>query len=201
MSLRVVGAGLPRTGTSSLKEALEHLLAGRCHHMSEIPGHPFDLGAGWDRALAGDAPAWGGLLGGYVATVDWPSSMFWRELSAANPDALVLLSVRDTAEEWWRSADESILPYARMALAPDWSGGRGFLALLERFTGTEQWDDPATMMAAFERHNADVREGVPSQRLLEWRAADGWAPLCRALGVPEPDRPFPWIGRGSGRGA
>jgi hypothetical protein len=161
--------------------------------MSVIPGHPFELGAGWNRALAGDTPDWDHLLDGYVAAVDWPASMFWRDLSEANPDALVLLSVRDTAEEWWQSVEEMILPYARMALAADWNEGRGLLTLLERFTGTERWDDPATLRAAYERHNAEVRQTVPLPRLLEWRAAEGWAPLCHALGVPVPDLPFPWI--------
>jgi len=160
--------------------------------MSALPGHPFELGASWDRALAGHAPDWDQLFDGYVAAVDWPASLFWRELSAANPHALVLLSVRDSAEAWWHSANETILPVARMALAPDWKDGRGLLALLERFTGTEHWDDPATLMAAYERHNADVRESVPRHRLLEWHAAEGWAPICHALGVPVPDLPFPW---------
>src|SRR5947209_5725183 len=59
MDLRVVGAGLPRTGTSSLKEALERLFDEPCAHMAAIPGHPFELGASWDRALAGEAPDWG----------------------------------------------------------------------------------------------------------------------------------------------
>jgi len=195
MNLRVVGAGLPRTGTSSLKQALELILGGRCYHMWEIPGHPFDLGPGWNSALAAEAPPWDEIFDGFVAAVDWPASMFWRELSAANPDALVLLSVRDSAETWWHSADETILPYARMALAPDWNEGRRFLDLLERFTGTTRWNDRAAMMAAYERHNAEVRETVPRDRLLEWRAAEGWAPICAALGVPTPDLPFPWSNR------
>jgi hypothetical protein len=199
MSLRIVGAGLPRTGTSSLRLALEQLLGGRCYHMSVIPGHPFDLGSGWNRALADDTPDWGELFDGYVAAVDWPASLFWRELSAAYPDALVLLSVRDSAETWWHSADETILPYARMALAPDWSEGRGFLDLLERFTGTTRWDDPATMIAAYERHNAEVRRLAPPERLLEWRATDGWQPICDALGLSVPDRPFPWVNQRSER--
>lgn len=197
MSLRSVGAGLPRTATSSLRLALEQLLGGRCYHMSVIPGHPFDLGDGWNRALAGDTPDWDELFTGYVAAVDWPASLFWRELSTAYPDALVLLSVRESAETWWHSADETILPYARMALAPDWNEGRGFLDLLERFTGTTGWDDPATMMAAYERHNAEVRRLAPPQRLLEWRAADGWQPLCRALSLPVPAQPFPWVNQRS----
>jgi hypothetical protein len=197
MSLHVVGAGLPRTGTSSLGVALEHLLGGPWYGMSVIPGHPFDLGDRWNRALAGDTPDWDALFHGYAAAGDWPASMFWRELSAAYPEALVLLSVRDSAETWWHSCDETFLPFARMALAPDWPHGRGLLDLLERFTGTEHWDDPATMMAAYERHNAEVRQTVSRHRLLEWRAEAGWAPICRALGVPVPDLPFPWVNRRS----
>lgn len=195
MSLRVVGAGLPRTGTSSLTRALAHLFGGRVSHMSTIPGHPFNLGTGWSQALAGDMPDWDQLFDGYIAAVDWPASMFWRELSEVYPDALVLLSVRDSAETWRQSAEATILPVAQLALAPDWNEGRGLVDLLERFTGSQQWDDPATLMAAYERHNAEVRQSVPSHRLLEWRATDGWAPLCRALDVPVPDQPFPWTNR------
>jgi hypothetical protein len=165
--------------------------------MSTIPGHPFDLGPDWNRALAGEALDWDKLFDGYAAAVDWPASMFWRELCEAYPNALVVLSVRDTAEVWWHSADETFLPYARLALAPDWNEGRGLLDLLERFTGTKQWDDPATMMSAYERHNAEVRQGVPQHRLLEWRAAEEWTPLCRALGLPVPNLPFPWVNRRS----
>jgi len=163
--------------------------------MSAIPGHPFDLGTGWRRALAEDTPDWEQILDGYIAAVDWPASMFWRELSAANPDALVLLSVRDTAETWWQSVDATILPVTCKALAPDWNEGRDLVTLMERFAGTKQWDDPATLMAAYERHNAAVRSIIPPHRLLEWRAAEGWAPICRALNVPVPDLPFPWTNR------
>jgi hypothetical protein len=197
MKLRVVGAGLPRTGTASLAIALERLLGGRIYHMSVIPGHPFDLGAGWNQALAGGAPDWDQLFDGYIAAVDWPASMFWRELSESHPAALVLLSVRDSAETWWQSANETILPVARMAMAPGWSEGHGLLDLLERFTGSRQWDNPATLMAAYERYNAEVRQAVPQRRLLEWRASEGWPPICRALGVPVPDAPFPWVNRRS----
>lgn len=197
MSLRVVGAGLPRTGTSSLKVALEQLLRWPCHHMSVIPGHPFDLGEGWGLALVGGTPGWAEMLEGYAAAVDWPASLFWRELSAANPDALVLLSVRESAQVWWESADATILPYARMGLAPDWNEGRGLVKLLERFTGTESWDDPATLMAAYDRQNAEVWASVPRTRLLEWHAGEGWGPICAALGLSIPDRPFPWLSQRS----
>lgn len=107
--------------------------------MREIPGHPFDLGAGWQQALSGETPDWEQVFAGYVAAVDWPASLFWRELSAVYPDALVLLSVWDRAETWWQSADATILPVAREALKPGWDGGRDFLDLLERFAGTKDW--------------------------------------------------------------
>jgi Sulfotransferase domain len=83
--LRVVGAGLPRTGTQSLQTALVRLLGQPCYHMSVIPGHPFDLGEPWRSAFAGEQVAWGSVLKGYGAAVDWPASSFWRELCAAHP--------------------------------------------------------------------------------------------------------------------
>src|SRR5258705_2827575 len=86
MHLQLVGAGLPRTGTSSLRQALEQLLGAPSCHMSALPGHPFALGEGWDHVIAGGQPDWDALMAGYAAAVDWPASMFWRELSAANPD-------------------------------------------------------------------------------------------------------------------
>ena len=197
MTLRVIGAGLPRTGTNSLMLALESLLHGPCLHMRKLPGHPFDLGEGWRAALSGDSPDWSQLVAGYVAAVDWPASMFWRELTEVDRDALVLLSVRDTAEIWWQSLEATILPVVRNALAPDWTEGRDLLTLIERFTGTTHWDDPATLMAAYERHNHAVRTTVSSHRLLEWRAAEGWPPICGALGISVPSESFPWTNRRS----
>lgn len=197
MDLKVVGAGLPRTGTSSLRKALEYLLDGPCCHMSAIPGHPFDLGEGWQRAIAGKPTDWDRVLDGYVAAVDWPASLFWRELSERNPDALVLFSVRKSPVEWWESVNATIMRPARMALAPDWEDGRDLLDLFELFTGTTQWDDPEIMMAAYERHNEDVRKTVPADQLLEWHASEGWEPICQALDLPVPDKPFPWVNQRS----
>jgi hypothetical protein len=191
MPLRVVGAGLPRTGTNSQQVALQQLLGGRCYHMHEIPGHPFNLGDGWRHALAGETPDWDVVFDGYVAAVDWPASMFWRELSEKYSDALVLLSTRDSAETWYASCNSTILPVAR-----DWQGGsQDFQELLKRFTGQENWDDKAVLMAAYDRHNADVRATIPPERLLDWRVQDGWEPLCRALNLPVPDMPFPWTNK------
>src|SRR5438309_762706 len=106
MALRVVGAGVGRTGTASLKEALEKLLGGPCYHMLEVFGHPEHVPQ-WGAAMSGDVVDWSALLDGYVATVDWPACTVWRELSEENPDALILLSTRDP-EAWWTSCDRTI---------------------------------------------------------------------------------------------
>lgn len=163
--------------------------------MSTIPGHPFDLGADWDRALAGDSVDFTRVLDGYVGAVDWPASMFWPQIAAGFPDAVVLLSVRADSRTWWASMDATVLPTARMALEPGWTSGYGLNRLLERFTGTQRWDDPELLMRSYDRHVERVREAVPPDRLVEWRAEDGWEPICAALGVPVPEQPFPWRNR------
>ncbi len=188
MALQVVGAGVGRTGTHSLKLALEQLLGGRCHHMIEMFGNE-DAIAGWSRAIEGEVVDWPALLDGYVAQVDWPGASFWPELTAAFPDALVLLSVRPP-EDWYRSAANTIfLGFDRTPdeLAPWMHTFRR--CLHDRFD--DRFDDPTAMMDAFVRHNDAVRAAVPADRLLEWTAGDGWEPLCARLGVPVPDVPFP----------
>ena len=195
MALRVIGAGLPRTGTSSLNRALQHLLGGKGYHMTVIPNHPFNPGNEWDNALADKMLDWDKVFDGFSSAVDWPASMFWRELSAAYPDAPIILSTRDSAETWVASLEATILPVAREALVPDWSEGRGLLNLFERFTGTTQWDDHALLKAKYEEYNASVRKIAPKNRLVDWRATDGWLPLCEALNLPVPDMPFPHINK------
>jgi fermentation-respiration switch protein FrsA (DUF1100 family) len=195
VSLRVVGAGLPRTGTRSLSRALERLLDGRCYHMRDVPGHPFDLGPEWERALSGAAPDWDRIYAGYVAAVDWPTSAYWAELAQAYPDAIVLLSTRDNARTWWESMDRTVLAAAR-SWTPAADGRASALdRLLERLAGRPEWDDARTLTAAYQRHVEEVRATVPAERLVAWQPEDGWAPLCRALRVDEPAEPFPWSNR------
>jgi hypothetical protein len=188
MSLQVVGAGVGRTGTHSLKLALEQLLGGPCHHMTEVLGNP-EQAPGWMAAIDGEPVDWAELLAGYRSLVDWPGSAFWPELSAANPDALVLLSVRDP-ESWYRSASHTIF-LAMDRVPPEGKAWMDAVMRLLRDRFSDRFDDPTAMMDAFERHNATVRRDVPAERLLEWTTADGWAPICERLGIGVPDEPFP----------
>lgn len=188
MNLRVVGAGLGRTGTHSLKVALEQLLGGPCHHMVEVFDHPESWDA-WQRAVAGAPLAeWAGVLDDYVAAVDWPGCRFYAELADANPDAVVLLSMRADADEWWRSASKTIFAHLPRRATDDMQ--RWLVDLIGGHIGEDFLDEDAAK-AGYERHLAEVRATIPARRLLEWRAQDGWEPLCDALGVPVPDGPFP----------
>ena len=192
MSLRVVGAGLPRTGTKSLKEALERLLQGPCYHMAEVFEH-LDHVPVWREALKGRPPDWNEVLAGYVAAVDWPASAFWRELSGANADAIVLLSMRKSPQVWWESVDATILQVARREPEPeiaDWH--RMFHELLwQEWDLRDGFDDAASAMAAYDRQIEAVRAAVPTDRLVEWHPGDGWEPICDALHVPIPSEAFP----------
>lgn len=189
MALRVVGAGVGRTGTNSLKVALETLLGGPCHHMFEIMANPHQI-PGWTDAIDGRDVDWHELLDGYVAQVDWPGASFWPELHAANPDALVILSVREDPDVWYESASNTIfqvfdkLPPEMM---PWFNSVRGLMET--RFCA--ELTDATAMKDAYVRHNDAVRAAVPAERLLEWTPSDGWEPLCERLDVPVPDEPFP----------
>lgn len=165
--------------------------------MRAIPGHPFDLGREWHEVLRGQRPDWDAIYDGYAAAVDWPTSVFWSELSDHYPAAPVILSVRDSAETWWQSADATILPIARDPRVVPPGSPNGLVDLLERFAGTEDWDDPQLLMRSYDDHLAAVRATIPPERLVEWRPEDGWDPLCRALNAPVPDVPFPWQNRRS----
>jgi hypothetical protein len=190
--LRVVGAGLPRTATRSLKDALELLLAGRCYHMTEVFQHLGDVPT-WRAAARGDDVGWRSFPPDCVATVDWPASVFWRELADAHPDAVIVLSSRDSAAKWWESADETVLPVLRKPVEPEHEEWQQMVhELFAREIGPD-WDDGERAQAFYERHNEQVRREAPAGRLLDWQARDGWEPLCEALGVPVPDEPFPRV--------
>jgi hypothetical protein len=190
MALQVVGAGLGRTGTHSLKLALETLLDGPTYHMMEVFSHRDHVPL-WQAAIDGERPEWERIFDGYVATVDWPGAAFWRELAAAYPDALVLLSRRDDADAWWRSAQATIFQDREVPPDSDLVPWRDMVEGLFAHRFTPEWADERSAKAAYEEHLAEVRTTVAPERLLEWRPGDGWEPLCAALNVPVPATPFP----------
>ncbi|RIL04446.1 MAG: sulfotransferase family protein [Proteobacteria bacterium] len=180
-----MGAGLGRTGTNSLKVALERLLGAPCYHMIEVFAHPEHV-APWHAAARGDMPDWEKLFAGYAAAVDWPAASFWPEIAAAFPDAVILLSERDPAS-WWKSASSTIFP-SMGQVSGAW---REMIDTLFAARFTTAITDRDACIAAYQRHYEDALRRIPASRLVRWRASDGWEPLCRALGVPVPNEPFP----------
>jgi len=193
VALRVVGAGVGRTGTTSLKLALERLLNEPCYHMDEADRRRGDRLI-WKRAFEGEAPEWGHFFDGFAATVDWPAAGLWQQIHDAFPDALVLLSVRD-ADDWWASASQTIFPAIASGIprpGHERSTSDGMAeAMMARFT--RDFCDEDAAKTAYLKHNDNVRDSVAPGRLVEWRPGDGWAPLAEALGLPVPDGPFPHV--------
>jgi hypothetical protein len=197
MGLRVIGAGFGRTGTSSLKLALEQIGFGPCHHMFELWEHPQQL-PGWQAAARGEMPDWSEVFAGYESQIDWPGARFWRELADHFPDSKVILSVRDE-DSWFESVQSTIVPLARArALA----GSEHMRAVAEMayeiivqqtFGGV--LSDREHLVSAFRRHNAEVQRTIPADRLLTYRVSEGWEPLCRFLDVAVPDSSFPHSNR------
>lgn len=205
--MRLIGAGLPRTGTLSQKVALETLGLAPCYHMVNVLGD-LDRAQVWRRALGGEEP-WQEAFEGFQATVDWPGSFFYKKLIDAYPDAKVLLSVR-TADSWERSMRKTVwglfygdtlmgdLSSARARVDSQW---HGFVEMMkEMWLGSgliKDASDPQLMTSAMERFNEEVRQTVPPERLLVWSVSDGWDPICQFLDLPVPNAPFPHLNDGA----
>jgi Sulfotransferase domain len=203
--MRVIGAGFGRTGTTSLKSALEELGFGPSYTLGEVFRNPEHVRV-WEAADAGGEVDWEGFLEGYGVAVDWPACSFYEELMEAFPETSVILTVRDPAE-WYESTRSTIHGLRRLtdgplplrvafALAEPFAPGVvGTVRLAESLvwegTFDGRFEDRDYAMEVFERHNEAVRLRVPQERLLVFDVREGWAPLCDFLGVEVPDGPFP----------
>jgi hypothetical protein len=189
MSLAVIGSGFGRTGTMSLKVALDRLGCGPCHHMEDFLGTPAQL-PGWQAAASGAATDWEAVFAGYRAQVDWPGSHFWRELVVAFPRARVIHTIRPV-DAWWKSYSTTIgtalLDYERSPAKPRLDVAA---KIIKAELGGSLTDREAAV-AAFHRRTEEVTRTVPRERLLVFDVAEGWAPLCRFLDLPVPEASFP----------
>lgn len=200
-TLKVIGAGCGRTGTASLKKALEILGFDPCYHMFEVISRGHE--ARWEAAfMRPDKADWAGMTAGFKSAVDFPASLAYRELMAANPEAKVVLSVRDP-KSWSASVRDTIWsPYGEELSWVAWPFRRTFQRMTSlmraRFFGDRDGGvasgavyDDKRLQECFNAWNDQVTATVPSERLLKFQAKDGWGPLCKFLGVPEPAEPFP----------
>lgn len=187
MTLKVIGAGLGRTGTMSLKLALEQLGFGPCYHMVEVFKNP-QAPRWWVEAAEG-RPDWERIFEGYAATVDWPNATFYAELADHYPDAKVILTERDP-EAWFRSTQQTIFAEGSSPPVADF-GEMNEKVIRRLFDG--RMHDHDHVIDVYQRHNAEVRRRIPAERLLVYQVAEGWEPLCAFLGVDIPETPMPKV--------
>ena len=188
--MEVIGAGFGRTGTMSLKVALEELGFGPCYHMIEVFEHPEHVPL-WEAAARGESVNWEELFVDYKSTVDWPGCSFYKELMQAYPDAKVLLSVRDP-DKWYESAKNTI--YTTTDIPDPPPGRRVVDKLVWEQTFAGNFEERRYAIEIFNKHNEGVKKHVPPEQLLVYEVKEGWEPLCAFLGVPIPkDKPFPHL--------
>ena len=203
--MKLIGAGMPRTGTLTQKMALEMLGVGPCYHMVNVLAD-LDQAPLWDRALAGERP-WDEIFRGFQSTVDWPGGYFYRELADFYPEAKVLLSVREP-DAWERSMRETVwavrngesltrlLSSAHAHVDPQW---RAFVQMIDNLIWKDKGTfaaghaEPEQMIETMLAHNAQVKEVIAPERLLVWNVSEGWEPLCEFLALGVPDVPLPHI--------
>jgi hypothetical protein len=195
MALDIVGAGFGRTGTLSLKLALEKLGFNKTYHMAELFDNPGHLDH-WEQARETGSCDWDKLFEGYRASVDWPACSYWRELAEHYENAKVLLSVRDP-ELWFESIHNTIYPVSTIATKSEdpfqkrWGSWGNQLIWEDTFDGRIQ--DKEHAIRVFNANSEAVKEAIPEDRLLVFDVAEGWEPLCKFLDCQIPDEPFPHV--------
>ena len=185
MTLKVVGTGFGRTGTDSMREALDILGFGPCHHMFAVNTDEEQKRL-WRAFVKGTLTPWDQLFEGYASCIDWPSAHYWPELIRAYPQARVILTHR-SPESWWASFEKTIVQGIRQTTDP---ASVGLTLVRDQVFGGKP-DDRAHAIACYEANVKAVRATVPKERLLVHELGDGWEPLCAHLGVPVPTQPYP----------
>jgi hypothetical protein len=193
MALEIIGPGFGRTGTNSLKLALEQLGFGPCHHMFEVRDNPDRL-PDWEAAARGEAMDWDHVFRGYRSQVDWPGARYWRELAHYYPKAKVVLSVRDP-DEWFDSVQATIVPFlaarGKHPVAHVNAIAEMGYAAIEKPIFDGRMSDRAHATRVFREHIAEVKSEIAADRLLTFDPGDGWEPLCAFLEVAVPEVLFP----------
>lgn len=204
MSIQVIGTGMGRTGTHSLKLALEILGFGKCYHMAELFEHPEGL-VHFEKAEKGEDADWDTLFTGYNSAVDYPVTRYYKQLMQKYPDAKMIHTIRDS-ESWYASASKTIIWASKPSLGrmlklmiklPFSPGLRKQMPVL-KYNGKlielefgKDCFNKEKVIEHFNKHNEEVLRFVPKEKLLVFNPKDGWEPLCNFLSVPLPSTPFP----------
>ena len=196
--MKVFGTGFGRTGTLSLKIALEKLGLGPCYHMREVVSHPSHIKIWYDISL-GEHPNWSRLFSGFNSAVDFPVSLFYEQLINKFPDAKFILTLRDF-DKWYISTANTI--YKVPTMLPEWFKQvvypiRIFIAMQVNLIWVglfnNKFSDKESAKIVYYEHIESVKKTIPSDKLLIYHVKEGWGPLCEFLNVDVPQFPFPKV--------
>ena len=209
MSIKIIGAGFPRTGTTTLKRSLEILVCNRVYHMKELLVNPVQLKY-WKELSETGTTNWDELYNGFDGTVDFPGYPWYKEHMKRYPDAKVILTVRDF-DAWYKSVDstvyragpqtpgEKIKMMGKLITNPRIRKVVGCIKFFKKtfFVGEMdgKFEDKEYAKKVWERHIENVKAHVPKEKLLVYDVRDGWAPLCEFLGVEEPSEELPHLNK------
>jgi hypothetical protein len=209
MSIKIIGAGFPRTGTNTLKAALETLGFSKTYHMKELLVHPENLHY-WLTLEQTGTTNWDELYHGYVATVDFPAYPWYQEHLKRYPDARVILTVRPF-EKWYASIGSTIWKAGPQTLPQKLAMMSKLLVnprlrkvikcvkfakrMIFQVELQGKFEDKAFAEKVFNDHIEKVKATVPPEKLLIYDVTEGWGPLCSFLGVPEPQGELPHLNK------
>ena len=195
MKIEVLGAGFGRTGTNSLKIALENIGYGPCYHMYEVANKPDHVDL-WNDGIEGRELKVDKIFRNYRSAVDWPSVAFLPSILSKYRDAKVILTMRDSAE-WYESASATIFEAMLSSDRIPSAEARKRVSMSRRLVLEQvfnnNYSDKEYCVKIYNEHIENVKNLVPSDQLLMYKINDGWAPLCEFLNVPIPNEPFPVV--------
>lgn len=213
-SIKVIGAGLGRTGTKSLAAALD-ILGYRTYHFP-LPEHS----AAWAAYADGTGSVQEAIMmavdAGYNATCDQPMADMFAEQMGMFPNAKVILTIRDSPEKW-ASSWKVLMEFIRVQERPFSLWKPFYPTFIQWIPFMQNWKQMRNIMGVhlglspgqlireydsepkewlenqYKAHNKMVQEHVPKNQLLVFNVKEGWGPICKFLGREIPEEPFPKV--------
>lgn len=199
MALKVIGTGLPRTGTASLKGALQLLGYQQTYHMDNLLNNPAMVKY-WVELFDTGKTDFDVLFDGFTASTDFPGFFAYKALLKKYPESKFILTTRDL-DSWYDSIHKTVFQavtsfFAKETPTDSMRRVEGVFQLLDRylfgqfFNGT--FTDKEKTLSIVKAYLQEVKQNIPDGQMLVYEISEGWEPLCDFLDLPVPDLEFPY---------
>eukprot|EP00808_Paulinella_micropora_P030660 g68057.t1 len=168
--VKILCAGLGKTGTLSLQKALRILGFDAIHYVGTFRRH----GQFYLALFKGELEQPDFKRFTEDAVLDEPNCYFFREFLEAWPDCKVILSTRSDEGKWCKSYVQHVRDLAPKLLQ------LRLLSYVERLNRCSEW----LSRRKYRAHNNAVRQEVPPGQLLEWQPEMGWK-VCNNSNKPD----------------